>query len=123
MEFNKRSLTTLARSWANVIGAEAPLQCDPENVPEIENLVKENAEPDLASMGLDIISFNVQNFVDGNGVIENLGVDNIVKIQKNAAISRAESEKEIAKAQANAKKEENEAQVNADTEIAIKENE
>lgn len=26
------------------------------------NLVKENAEPDLAAMGLDIVSFNVQNF-------------------------------------------------------------
>ncbi len=87
------------------------------------NLVKENAEPDLAAMGLDIISFNVQNFVDGNGVIENLGVDNIVKIQKNAAISRAESEKEIAKAQANAKREANEAEVNAETEIAKKQNE
>lgn len=86
-------------------------------------LVKENAEPDLAAMGLDIISFNVQNFVDGNGVIENLGVDNIVKIQKNAAISRAESEKEIAKAQANARREANEAQVNAETEIAKKQNE
>ncbi len=86
-------------------------------------LVKENAEPDLASMGLDIISFNVQNFVDGNGVIENLGVDNIVKIQKNAAISRAESEKEIAKAQANAKREANEAEVNAASEIARKQNE
>ena len=87
------------------------------------NLVKENAEPDLAAMGLDIISFNVQNFVDGNGVIENLGVDNIVKIQKNAAISRAESEKEIAKAQANAKREANEAEVNAESEIAKKQNE
>lgn len=85
-------------------------------------LVKENAEPDLAAMGLDIISFNVQNFVDGNGVIENLGVDNIVKIQKNAAISRAESEKEIAKAQANAKREANEAEVNAASEIAKKQN-
>ena len=51
------------------------------------NLVKENAEPDLAAMGLDIVSFNVQNFVDDSAVIENLGVDNIVKIQKNAAIS------------------------------------
>ena len=86
-------------------------------------LVKENAEPDLAAMGLDIISFNVQNFVDGNGVIENLGVDNIVKIQKNAAISRAESEKEIAKAQANAKREANDAEVNAESEIAKKKNE
>lgn len=82
------------------------------------SLVKENAEPDLAAMGLDIVSFNVQNFVDGNGVIENLGVDNIVKIQKNAAISRAESEKEIAKAQALAKKEANDAQVSAELEIA-----
>lgn len=86
-------------------------------------LVKENAEPDLAAMGLDIISFNVQNFVDGNGVIENLGVDNIVKIQKNAAISRAESEKDIAKAQASAKREANEAEVNAEAEIAQKQNE
>ena len=82
------------------------------------NLVKENAEPDLAAMGLDIVSFNVQNFVDGNGVIENLGVDNIVKIQKNAAISRAESEKEIARAQAVAKKEANDAQVSSELEIA-----
>ena len=81
-------------------------------------LVKENAEPDLAAMGLDIVSFNVQNFVDDNGVIENLGVDNIVKIQKNAAISRAESEKEIAKARAIAAKEANDAEVSAQLEIA-----
>lgn len=81
-------------------------------------LVKENSEPNLAAMGLDIVSFNVQNFVDENGVIENLGVDNIVKIQKNAAISRAESEKEIARAQAIAKKEANDAQVSSELEIA-----
>jgi hypothetical protein len=35
-------------------------------------LVKENAEPDLAAMGLDIVSFNVQNFIDNNNVIEDL---------------------------------------------------
>lgn len=86
-------------------------------------LVKENAEPDLAAMGLDIVSFNVQNFVDGNGVIENLGVDNIVKIQKNAAISRAEAEKEIAKAQSNALKESNDARVVAETRISQTNNE
>lgn len=85
-------------------------------------LVKQNAEPDLASMGLDIVSFNVQNFVDDSGVIENLGVDNIVKIQKTAAIARAESEKEIAKAKAMAKKEANDAEVAAEQEIAVKQN-
>lgn len=87
------------------------------------NLVKENAEPDLAAMGLDIISFNVQNFVDGNDVIENLGIDNIVKIKKAAAIARAESEKEIKVAQARADKEANDAQVISQTEIAKKQNE
>ncbi|MBQ8147422.1 MAG: flotillin family protein [Lachnospiraceae bacterium] len=87
------------------------------------NLVKENAEPDLGEMGLDIISFNVQNFVDNNAVIENLGVDNIVKIQKNAAISRAESEKEIAKARAMAEQEANDARVASDTAIAERQNE
>lgn len=87
------------------------------------NLVKENAEPDLAGMGLDIISFNVQNFIDNDHVIENLGVDNIVKISKAAAISRAESEKEIAAAQSKADKEKNDARVAADLEIAKKRNE
>ena len=70
--------------------------------------------------GLDIVSFNVQNFVDDSAVIENLGVDNIVKIQKNAAISRAVSEKEIAKARAIAQKEANDAEVAAAQEIAEK---
>lgn len=87
------------------------------------NLVKENAEPDLAAMGLDIISFNVQNFVDGNEVIENLGIDNIVKIKKSAAIARAESERDIKVAQAAADKESNDAAVEAQTEIAKKQNE
>ena len=87
------------------------------------NLVKENAEPDLAAMGLDIISFNVQNFVDGNEVIENLGIDNIVKIKKAAAIARAESERDIKVAQASADKESNDAAVAAQTEIVKKQNE
>ncbi len=58
--------------------------------------------------------------MDDSAVIENLGVDNIVKIQKNAAISRAVSEKEIAKARAIAQKEANDAEVAAAQEIAEK---
>lgn len=86
-------------------------------------LVKENAEPDLAKMGLDIVAFNVQNFVDDQGVIENLGVDNIVKIQKKAAISRAESERDIAQAKAKAQQEANDARIDAETKIAERNNE
>ena len=81
-------------------------------------LVKENAAPDLAAMGLEIVSFNVQNFVDANSVIENLGVDNVVRIQKNAAISRAQSERDIAIEKAKAAQEANDAKAAAQEQIA-----
>lgn len=85
-------------------------------------LVKNNAEPDLASMGLDIISFNVQNFTDSESVITNLGIDNIEQIRKTAQIARAEAERDIAMAQANANSKANEAKVKAEQEIAEREN-
>ena len=75
--------------------------------------VQENAVPDLSRMGLEIISFNVQSFSDQNGVINDLGIDNISQIKKKAAIAKAEAEKEIAKAQAQASKEANDAKVEA----------
>lgn len=87
------------------------------------DLVKENAEPDLAAMGLDVVSFNVQNFTDSNGVIDDLGIDNISQIKKKAAIAKAEAEKEIAVAKAEADRQANDARINSEREIAIKNNE
>ncbi len=84
--------------------------------------VKQNAAPDLAAMGLEIVAFNVQNFDDRNGVIENLGVDNVEQIRKKAAIAKADARKEVAVAEARASKEANDAQVAADLEIARKQN-
>lgn len=84
--------------------------------------VKENAAPDLAAMGLEIVAFNVQNFQDANGVIENLGVDNVEQIRKKAAIAKANAVKEIAVAEAAASKEANDARVAADLEIEKKKN-
>ena len=74
-------------------------------------------------MGLDIVSFNVQNFSDGNGVIEDLGIDNISQIKKKAAIAKAEAEKEIAVAKADADRQANDARINSEREIAKKNNE
>ena len=74
-------------------------------------LVKENAMPDLAAMGLNIVSFNVQNFTDANGVIDDLGIDNISQIKKIAAIAKAEADRQA-----------NDARVAAEREIAIKNN-
>ncbi len=84
--------------------------------------VQENAVPDLRRMGLDIISFNVQSFSDQNGVINDLGIDNISQIKKKAAIAKAEADKEIAMAQAQASKEANDARVEAETQIATRNN-
>ena len=85
--------------------------------------VQENASPDLAAMGLEIVSFNVQNLTDEQGLIENLGIDNTTKIQKVAAITKAEAERDIQIAQAKASKESNDARVQAETEIAQRNNE
>lgn len=83
----------------------------------------ENVTPNLNDMGLELTTFNIQNFKDKNGVIENLGLENTVQISKDAAISKAKAEKEIAVAKAEAAKAANDAKVVADTEIAKKNNE
>ena len=85
--------------------------------------VIENVAPNLQDMGLELTTFNIQNFKDRNGVIDNLGLENTVQISKDAAISKAQAEKEIAIAQAQAAMAANEAQVKADQEIARRQNE
>jgi flotillin len=84
--------------------------------------VQENAVPDLARFGLELISFNVQNFIDDNGVIENLGIDNVEQIRKKAAIAKSDAQREIAIAEANNAKTSNDAKVQAAEEIASRNN-
>ena len=80
--------------------------------------IQENASDDINNIGLEIVNLNVQSCTDDNNAIEDLGIDNIVKIQKAAKIARAESEKEIKIAEAKADEEGNKARVNADAAIA-----
>ena len=80
--------------------------------------VQENAVPDLARYGLELITFNVQNFVDDNDVITNLGIDNVAQISKNAAIARSNAEREVEVAKAENAKQANDAKVKAAEEIA-----
>ena len=85
--------------------------------------VMENVAPNLKDMGLELTTFNIQNFKDKNGVIENLGIENTVQISKDAAKARAAAEAEIAIAKANADKAANDAQIAAESDIAKKKNE
>ena len=84
--------------------------------------VQENAVPDLARFGLELVSFNVQNFVDDNSVIDNLGIDNVEQIRKKAAIAKSDAQREIAIAEAENAKEANDAKVKAAEEIASRNN-
>lgn len=85
--------------------------------------VSENVIPDLKKMGLELVSFNVQRFSDENHVINDLGIDNISQIKKDAAIAKANADKEVEIAKAKASKEANDARVQSEAEIAIKQNE
>ena len=82
--------------------------------------VVENVKPNLFDLGLELTTFNIQNFKDDNGVINNLGIENTVAISKDAAKAKAAAEAEVKIAQAQADKEANEARVAAELEIAQK---
>ena len=86
-------------------------------------LVMENVTPNLADLGIDLTTFNIQNFSDRNGVIQDLGIENIQKIKKEAQIAAAQAQAEVRIAEARADQDANAARVAADIEIARKKNE
>ena len=85
--------------------------------------IQQKAAKDMAKLGLEILSCNIQNINDKNGLINDLGADNTYKIKKDAAINKANAEKEISIAQSVAKKDANDVRVQAETEIAVRNNE
>ena len=80
------------------------------------------AAKDMAKLGIEVISCNIQNITDNEGLIKNLGADNTFKIRKEASITKAQAERDIAIAEAQAAKEANDARVENETIIAEKNN-
>ena len=80
--------------------------------------IKENAIPDMKKLGIEIVNFNIQNFKDGAGTIENMGIDNVEQIRKAAQIAKAEAARDIAIAEANARENANKVAVEANQRIA-----
>ncbi len=85
--------------------------------------VMSKASKDMDKLGIEILSCNIQNVTDENGLIKDLGADNTSLIKKDAAIAKAQADRDIAIAQAEADKSANDARVIAQTEIAQKNNE
>ena len=94
-----------------------------QNKAEFSEQVKANAEGDIAKLGISILSFNVQNIQDKDGLIDDLGIDNREQIRKSASIAKANAEKEVTIAQAQADNDANIEKVKAKTAIAERENE
>ena len=80
------------------------------------------ATKDLSTLGLKVLSCNIQNISDENGLIKALGADNTWKIRQDAVITKANAEKAIAIAEANAAQEANDGRVLSETGIAEKNN-
>ena len=43
--------------------------------------ITENVVPDMEKLGIEVVNFNIQNFKDAAGTIENMGIDNVEHIQ------------------------------------------
>ena len=80
--------------------------------------ITENVVPDMEKLGIEVVNFNIQNFKDGAGTIENMGIDNVEQIRKNAQIAKANAQRDIAIATSNAQQEANAVKVEAEKKIA-----
>ncbi|HHX54989.1 MAG TPA: flotillin family protein [Clostridiales bacterium] len=81
------------------------------------------ASKDMEKLGIEILSCNIQNVTDENGLIKDLGADNTSLIKRNAAIAKAQADRDVAIAQAEADKEANDARIISETEIEQRNNE
>lgn len=80
--------------------------------------ITENVVPDMRKLGIEVVNFNIQNFRDNAGTIENMGIDNVEQIRKNAQIAKANAQRDIAIATSQAEQEANAVKVDADKLIA-----
>ena len=80
--------------------------------------IQENAKDDINNIGLEIVNLNVQSCTDENNAINDLGIDKLSKIQKDAKIAKAEADRDVQVAQAKAAQEGNEADTQSKAKIA-----
>ena len=85
--------------------------------------VQQKAQADMAALGIEIISCNIQRIDDENKLILALGQDNMSQIQKDASIAKAQADRDVAIAAAEAKRAANQAEVEAQADIAVRRNE
>ena len=81
--------------------------------------ITENVVPDMEKLGIEVVNFNIQNFKDAAGTIENMGIDNVEQIRKNAQIAKANAQRDIAIATAEAQQLANAVRADSEKKIAV----
>lgn len=81
--------------------------------------ITENVVPDMEKLGIEVVNFNIQNFRDAAGTIENMGIDNVEQIRKNAQIAKANAQRDISIATAEAQQQANAVRAEAEKKIAV----
>ncbi len=76
------------------------------------------ASPDLAGMGLEIVSFTIRDIKDPGGYLDALGVRRTAEVRRDATIGQAEAERDAGIRSAEAKREQEAATFEAETRIA-----
>lgn len=61
--------------------------------------VFEGSRDDLANLGLELRTFNVQDFSDSQGIIRSMGADQAAEIKKEAELAQIRAEQEVAERQ------------------------
>ena len=75
--------------------------------------ITENVVPDMQKLGIEVVNFNIQNFRDNAGTI-----DNVEQIRKNAQIAKANAQRDIAIASSRAQQEANAVKVDSEKNMA-----
>lgn len=92
---------------------------------EFASRVMDNAKPDLAKLGLEVVTFNIQSVEDASdgcgkkhGVVEAIGTQREMEIAREAEIAKANAARDIMIARDNAEREAAENKATTETKIA-----
>lgn len=85
--------------------------------------VRDVADSSLATMGFELIAFTIKEITDANGYLEALGAPRIAAVKKDAAVAKAEADRDAKVKIAEANKAGEEARLRSEAEIAQAEKE
>ena len=89
-DFNRAIVDSLQGNMREIIGTITLKEiCNDRK--KFGDEVQSKAQTDMNALGIQIISCNIQRVTDENSLINSLGQDNMSKIQKDAAIAKAEA--------------------------------